>query len=490
MEGLRHKSLRKPRAGTSASTAGGSSQGTGGGSTRRSLARHGDQPSERNNQRSNSGGIAAERNDQISNSDGIAVRRNNSQGTDSVGNGDLGTNSGGGIDSVRTKRTVETRGRRKRSRTELRNPLRGRKVVLIPQGDLTKMENHIRQQHEQIIMTRLATKESHVQTDLKKEFWVIRRLFTVANEHKRGAARVLENYCKKRVRNIMYQVRVDAVKLHFENQGEILDETLACRRELNENEYLNARVEWCKEDVWPLLAAYWDSDEFKEKRSKAQDSRLSNEDVAQNRGGSRPFVETQQFIEAVHGPEKATILNAYAVMKSGAKNINSNGSSGVIPSQKAQKRMRDYQEGVEAAHPDDPEQPEVDGHVLYTKGGGLPHGRLIIGDGAMRKEDVIAAAKGKKSRPSSSDSYQHLSEENHELRRANEGLTQHNGAPGSSHASSQSIHNDGMDGATTSANGNNRGDNMEINDTAISLNNNRGDNVAGENGSDDDTFSL
>ncbi|PNT68634.1 hypothetical protein BRADI_3g43517v3 [Brachypodium distachyon] len=201
-----------------------------------------------------------------------------------------------------------------------------------------------------------------------------------------------------------------------------------------------------------------------------------------------------------------TILNTYAVMKSGAKNMNSNGSSGVILSQKAQKRMRDYQEGVEAAHPDDPEQPEVDGLVLYTKGGGLPHGHLLIGDGAVRKADVIAAAKGKKSNPSTSDSYQHLSEENYQLRRANEGLTQHNvhltrqqevdheltmGAPGSSHAGSQSIHNDGMDGAGTSANGNNNVVNVEINDTtAIGLGNNRGDNLAGENGSDDDSEAL
>lgn len=63
---------------------------------------------------------------------------------------------------------------------------------------------------------------------------------------------------------------------------------------------------------------------------------------------------------------------------------------------------------------------------MYTKGGGLPHGRLLIGDGAVRKADVVAAANGRKARPSTSDSYRHLSEENHQLRRANEGLTQHN----------------------------------------------------------------
>ncbi|KQK04763.1 hypothetical protein BRADI_2g15805v3 [Brachypodium distachyon] len=439
-----------------------------------------------------------------------AQRRNNSQGTDSVGNGDLGANSGG-TDSVRTKRAkvaaVETRGRHKRSRTQLRN--------LYEDGKQFKYRDYTRGDYKYTTQLGCILKRQYhgaltdgngelypattwadyyEKTNDQGETCAHKRLFTVADEHKREAARVLENYCKKRVWNIMYQVRVDAVKLHYENQGEILDDTLACRRELNENEYPNARVEWCKEDVWPLLAAYWDSDEFKEKRSKAHDSRLSNEDLA------------WCLQEVVHGPEKATILNTYAVMKSGAKNMNNNGSSGVIPSQKAQKRMRDYQEGVEAAHPDDPEQTEVDGLVLYTKGGGLPHGRLLIGDGTVRKVNVIAAAKGKKSRPSTSDSYQHLSEENHQLRRANEGLTQHNvhltqqqevdhelimGAPGSSHAGSQSIHNDGMDGAGTSTNGNNNVVNVEINDTTtIGLGNNRGDILAEENGSDDDSEAL
>lgn len=63
---------------------GGSSQGTGGGSSQRSVTCHGDHPSKRNIQISNSGGIAAERNNEI-------------------------------------PICVETRGRQKRSRTELRN---------------------------------------------------------------------------------------------------------------------------------------------------------------------------------------------------------------------------------------------------------------------------------------------------------------------------------------------------------------------------------
>ncbi|XP_044459962.1 uncharacterized protein [Triticum aestivum] len=40
------------------------------------------------------------------------------------------------------------------------------------------------------------------------------------------------------------------------------------------------------------------------------------------------------------GPEKATIINTYAVMKSGMKNLDESGNNGAISSQKAQKRLR------------------------------------------------------------------------------------------------------------------------------------------------------
>lgn len=103
-----------------------------------------------------------------------------------------------------------------------------------------------------------------------------------------------------------------------------------------ENEYLNVRVEWCKEDVWPLLVAYWDSAEFKEKRSKAQDSCYGSENNAQNRGGSHPFTETQQYI----------VPRIWTVME-------------VVEQSPARKHKNawDYQERVAAAHPNDPEQP-------------------------------------------------------------------------------------------------------------------------------------
>jgi hypothetical protein len=51
-------------------------------------------------------------------------------------------------------------------------------------------------------------------------------------------------------------------------------------------------IEWCNGVVWALLVKYWTSDEYKEKRRRGQQSRMSYDDPAQNRGGSRNFTET------------------------------------------------------------------------------------------------------------------------------------------------------------------------------------------------------
>lgn len=62
----------------------------------------------------------------------------------------------------------------------------------------------------------------------------------------------------------------------------------------------------------------------------------------------------------------------------------------------------------------------MDGKVLYTIGGGLPHGRLPIGNGAVKKADVIAAAKGRNIRPSNTPSYRALLQENAQLHQRQE----------------------------------------------------------------------
>jgi hypothetical protein len=110
------------------------------------------------------------------------------------------------------------------------------------------------------------------------------------------ANRVLDNYARKKVKDMLYQLRVDAVKLYYENQGEKLDDSMARARELDYGQYLQSRIPWCKEDAWPELCRYWTSKAFKTSRARGQDSRLKSLDVAQNRGGSRPFGETQQYL--------------------------------------------------------------------------------------------------------------------------------------------------------------------------------------------------
>jgi len=95
---------------------------------------------------------------------------------------------------------------------------------------------------------------------------------------------------------MVYQLRLEAVKMFFHERGENCDDTRAHTIELTEAEYLSARIEWCNKTVWAWFSKYWTSDAYKAKRHIAQESRMSAEDPAQNRGGSRNFTETQQFL--------------------------------------------------------------------------------------------------------------------------------------------------------------------------------------------------
>ncbi|TVU33840.1 hypothetical protein EJB05_15652, partial [Eragrostis curvula] len=177
---------------------------------------------------------------------------------------------------------------------------------------------------------------------------------------------------------------------------------------------------------------------FKLKRKRGQESRLSSEDIAQNHGGSRPFTHTQQVLAAKFGPERATHINTYAVMKSGMKSVDGSGNSGAIKSCKAQKRLNDYLTGVkrvsrtEAGDEDDEDLEEegqeqeqgLNGPVLYEVSGGTPHERVAIANGAVRAADVRAAAKEKHVRPSNPVSLQNMARENAQLRRENAQLRQ------------------------------------------------------------------
>ncbi|XP_066356701.1 uncharacterized protein [Miscanthus floridulus] len=68
-------------------------------------------------------------------------------------------------------------------------------------------------------------------------------------------------------------------------------------------------------------------------------------------GGSRPLVETQQYLEAKHGPRKGTIINAFSCMKAGLKNCDANGNASLIP-ERAKKLVDDYNEALEEKYPE------------------------------------------------------------------------------------------------------------------------------------------
>lgn len=81
----------------------------------------------------------------------------------------------------------------------------------------------------------------------------------------------------------------------------------------------------------------------------------------------------------------------------------------------------DYKLGV---GPDENSK-ELDGKVLYSMEGGLRHGRTPIGNGAVDKEVVLAAAQSKNVQQSAA--YRSVLEENEQLRETNGILIEENG---------------------------------------------------------------
>jgi len=95
------------------------------------------------------------------------------------------------------------------------------------------------------------------------------------------------------MKDMMYQVRVDVVKEYYrEIKHREIKDAIACHIDLEYEQYKQAKLKWLNDEVWLLLCAYWCSDVYKVKRKRGQASRSSSEDIAQNRGGSRPFRDT------------------------------------------------------------------------------------------------------------------------------------------------------------------------------------------------------
>lgn len=63
---------------------------------------------------------------------------------------------------------------------------------------------------------------------------------------------------------------------------------------------------------------------------------------------------------------------------------------------------------------------------MYCSSGGAPHGRFAIGDGALKKADIIGAAKASNIRPANSWSHQNLMRMYQEEVVTNQNLIQEN----------------------------------------------------------------
>ena len=95
-----------------------------------------------------------------------------------------------------------------------------------------------------------------------------------------------------------YQARKEAVKLYYKDiVKEPIKDHEACQKDLTKNQYMQAQLYWCTDhEVWESICVYWCSSKFEGLRNLGRESRYKSEDIAQNRGGSRSFVQTQSML--------------------------------------------------------------------------------------------------------------------------------------------------------------------------------------------------
>ncbi|TVU50393.1 hypothetical protein EJB05_01763, partial [Eragrostis curvula] len=170
--------------------------------------------------------------------------------------------------------------------------------------------------------------------------------------------------------------------------------------ELDYEQYKSCKLDWFSDEAWNAMCHWWTSEKYKELRKRGQEARFTNEDYAQQRGGSLPFLTIQQNLEYRFGPEKAWGLDTYKVQMAGFKASLS--GSGKTLSKKVQKRIEWEKRN------------ELDGTVMYQTFDGLKHGRFPMGNGSLKKAEVLATVKHK--RPTySGSSYQAMQRQNEEL---------------------------------------------------------------------------
>ncbi|KAL6909731.1 hypothetical protein ACP4OV_001390 [Aristida adscensionis] len=243
---------------------------------------------------------------------------------------------------------------------------------------------------------------------VKEEFW---SFFTADNELLEELDNNIDIYCQKRVPKILCQARVDAVKKFY---GRSIKGKNPSSIELEYEQYKTCKLDWFSNEAWDVICRWWTSEKYEEQRKRGQEARFANEDYAQERGGSLPFPTIQQNLEYRFGREKAGGLNTYKVQMGGFKaSLKGNGNVYLLP--ESAKENFDYIEATDKEYGDNwQESDDLDGNVIYRTFGGLKNGRFAMGDGSIKKSEVLAAVKHNKTRPSGG-SYQAMQRQNEEL---------------------------------------------------------------------------
>jgi len=119
----------------------------------------------------------------------------------------------------------------------------------------------------------------------------------VPEEIEDEADRVFEKYAHTQCKNMLYQARPAAVKYYYRNIIKSpKSDAFACAKLLTFQQYMLCMPDWFTKPARESICTFWCSDEFLKKRRIGQGSRKKNPNGAQNRGGSRPLVETQQYL--------------------------------------------------------------------------------------------------------------------------------------------------------------------------------------------------
>lgn len=104
----------------------------------------------------------------------------------------------------------------------------------------------------------------------REEFWSI---YLVEDELGPHAEYVLDRLAAKQCKNMMYELRVDAVKAFYDTvlKQRIKDKE-ACKKMLRQAQYARVRPDWISEEAWRAICFYWCSPEYLKKRRLAQES--------------------------------------------------------------------------------------------------------------------------------------------------------------------------------------------------------------------------